>query len=119
MPEPIRTKEDLLTFGAVAVVKKEVTVDGETREICFRELTGEGMALFMDMQGEEVTFRTDQMVQVLAMTLCDANGNRQFTTDEDLEALRQMKWEALNAIFLVAMRVIKLTAEEVETEKKD
>jgi len=117
MTQALSSKADLLAFGAVAVVKRDVTVGDDTRAMYFRELTGEGMKLFMGMQ-ESADFAINEMAEIVAMALCNAEGERQFTSDEDIIELRQMKWKTLSAIFHVAMKVIKLTKEAVDDEKK-
>jgi len=116
MTKPIASRDDLLSFGAVEVISEDVTVGKDTRKVYFRELTGAGMQLFINLQGAQATFSTDEMIEILAVTLCDESGALLFKSDH--EALREMKWEVLNALFLTAMRVIKLTKDSVENEKK-
>lgn len=125
MTEISKAKQDLLNFGAVEIVKRDVTIPStktrpeKTEVFHFRELTGAGMKQFGDLTGSEATFSADTMVDILMLALCEEDGARQFTTDEDKTALAGMKFVALNAIFLVAMKVIGLTADAVEEKKSD
>jgi hypothetical protein len=125
MTSPSIAKKALLDFGAVAVVEREVTIPAaksggpdSTLSMNFRELTGDGLGVFSELTGSEATFSAGTMVEILMLTLCEADGTRQFTTEEDQVELIGMKFTALNAIFLVAMQVIGLTAESVEVKKE-
>ncbi len=55
--------------------------------------------------------------RLVALCACDAEGVRLFT-DADAGALGDLEGAALDRVFAVARRVNKLTAEDIEAEKK-
>lgn len=64
------------------------------------------------------TFNIDDMVKIVAVTLCDADGRRLFS-DDNIEALVEKGLDNIRVVFDKAVQVIGLTKSGVDEEKKD
>lgn len=64
------------------------------------------------------TFTTEDICKIVALTLCDEQGNRLFS-QEQLDVLLERNFQAVKRLFDASMQVVGLTASGVAQEKKD
>lgn len=79
---------------------------------------GQFEMLFDRAQKANAGFFPDIRQAIAAFTLCDEQGGRLFTADE-IDAVGEMDSLVLDRVFPVAMRINKLTAEEVQALTKN
>lgn len=64
-------------------------------------------------------FTKDNVIDLCLLSICKESGERIFTTPEHRKQLAAKEWTVLQAIFLKALAVGRMSAQGVEDEKKE
>ena len=111
-------KESFLAFAKANVRKQEVEIEGYGK-VFIRILKARERDLYEGSIAGGDKFNFDNFrSRLVALCLCDANGNRIFK-DEDISVLGEMPADLINKLFTVAQEINGFTPKAIETAEKN
>lgn len=106
------TREQILAGGRRDVVRVNVPEMGG--EVCLRPLSG---AEISDLYADETADRHKTTQAIVAMSICDDDGNRLFTAT-DAPALYDKAYAAIRPLIEKVMQINRLTVEAQDQARK-
>jgi len=119
----IKSIDDLLGFSDLATTEVD-TSEWWGESVYVRQFDAEAMGIFVGLSqgGQKNTFNVSDVAAVCALTMCDEKGELlvdRKAWQDSAKKLETRNFEALQVVYLAALKLSGLTKDEQEeTEKK-
>lgn len=85
--------------------------------VCFRELTAEGIDMFLTLSKNK-TFTKQEIIGLLQRTICSPGGELLFGDDAGGKKLERLHWDGVQELFQLAVECLGLTKENIAKKKR-
>ena len=118
--KPFTSADQLDSIPSLRVEAMEIPAWGLT--VYVRELQASEAGIWREINASLESgqgFSIDNVIDLVMLTACNEAGERILTTPEHRKKLASKQWTVCQAIFLKALAVGRMSADGVESEKKE